>query len=161
MNTNTSLNLVIDDENTNKEYLLNKYNSNDNPYINDDNVGFDLYQPEDVIIKAKESKLIDLDIRGEVVDENNNNYGYMLLPRSSLCLKKQIILGNSVGIIDPNYRGIIKAAVYNLSEEDQILEKGNRYFQLVFVSFFKPKIKITEKLSETSRGDGSFGSTGN
>jgi dUTP pyrophosphatase len=90
--------------------------------------------------------------------ETCDNYGYHLYPRSSIS-KTKVRLANSVGIIDPNYRGYLIAAVDNISNETQILKKGERYFQLVFVKMDKPdRIEFSDKLSETDRGFGGFGS---
>ena len=84
----------------------------------------------------------------------------MLYPRSSIS-KTKIRLANSAGIIDPNYRGYLIAAVDNISDQPQILKKGERYFQLVFVPLTKPScIAIVNELSETDRGAAGFGSTG-
>ena len=129
-------------------------------------IGFDLYLPEDIVVEAKETKFINLGIRAEYVSIDSTNtktfYGYQLYPRSSIS-KTKLRLANSVGIIDPNYRGYLIAAVDNISDEPQMLKKGERYFQLCFVPLEKPntvEIIMEEELSTTDRGNCGFGSTG-
>jgi dUTP pyrophosphatase len=140
------------------QYLQELYN-NTSQYKSD--IGVDLYLPEDIIVGPKETKFINLGVKAEYKDSTQNiYYGYQLYPRSSIS-KTKLRLANSVGIIDPNYRGYLIAAVDNISDEEQKLEKGNRYFQLVFTQIEKPgDIEFTEELSETDRGSGGFGSTG-
>jgi dUTP pyrophosphatase len=126
-------------------------------------VGFDLYMPEDITVGPRETAFINLGIRAEYQsDLDNTYYGYQLYPRSSIS-KTKLRLANSVGIIDPNYRGYLITAVDNISDNEQVLKKGERYFQLCFVKLEKPsKIQIIQEseLSTTDRGDGGFGSTG-
>jgi dUTPase len=93
-------------------------------------------------------------------DDTKEFYGYHLYPRSSIS-KTKVRLANSVGIIDPNYRGYLIAAVDNISDEVQVLKQGERYFQLVFVRIDRPSnIEIIKDLSNTDRGANGFGSTG-
>lgn len=121
--------------------------------------GIDLYMPEDIILEPYETKLVSLGIKAEYIN-NDINYGYHLYPRSSI-YKTKIRLANSVGIIDPEYRGNLKVALDNISNEKQILKKHNRYFQIVFVKMDKiPKLNIVESLSSTIRNENGFGSTG-
>ena len=142
-----------------QEFLESKYgNSGSIQYPTD--VGVDLYLPEDIEVEPFETKFINLGIKCEYQSDEGIYYGYQLYPRSSIS-KTKIRLANSVGIIDPNYRGYLIAAVDNISDKKVLLKQGERYFQLVFVKMEKPnKIEIVDKLSETDRGSGGFGSTG-
>ena len=140
-----------------EEYLQTKYKST-SQYSSD--VGFDLYLPSDQIIQPFETKFINLGIRIEYKKDDGIYYGYHLYPRSSIS-KTKIRLANSVGIIDPNYRGNLIAAVDNISNEIQVLKQGERYFQLVFVRMDKlSNVEIVDELSTTDRGLNGFGSTG-
>lgn len=122
--------------------------------------GLDLYIPEDIIVEAKQTKLIDLQIRTEFIDANNINLGYIICPRSSI-YKKKIRLANSIGIIDPEYRGNLKVAIDNIGDHDEKLLKGERYFQIIFIKMLKPdEIQIVTELSKTNRASNGFGSTG-
>lgn len=81
-------------------------------------------------------------------------------PRSGLALKKGITLLNTPGTIDADYRGEIGVIVVNLSEEDFIIEDGERIAQMVIARYEKAEWEEVEVLSETERGDGGFGHTG-
>ena len=73
-------------------------------------------------------------------------------------------MANSVGIIDKNYRGNIMAKVRNIPETDPaepyLVQEGTRLFQLCSPDLSPLKVKVVDQLSETSRGEGGFGSTG-
>ena len=81
-------------------------------------------------------------------------------PRSGLALKKGITLLNTPGTIDADYRGEIGVIVVNLSEEDFIIEDGERIAQMVTARYEKAEWEEVEVLGETERGDGGFGHTG-
>jgi dUTP pyrophosphatase len=85
------------------------------------------------------------------------NRGYMLVPRSSIT-KTPLRLANSVGIIDPSYRGEIQARVDNLSSEPFVIE-GTSLFQLIWGDLTPMSVQFVDELTETQRGDGGFGST--
>jgi dUTP pyrophosphatase len=144
-----------------KEYLSHKYGAFDRRLQYPTDIGLDLYLPEDIEIQPYETKFINLGIRCEYQNDNTDEYyGYMLYPRSSIS-KTKVRLANSVGVIDPNYRGYLIAAVDNISDKTQYLKQGERYFQLVFTKLTKPTtLSFVNELSETDRGSGGFGSTG-
>ena len=81
-------------------------------------------------------------------------------PRSGLALKKGITLLNTPGTIDADYRGEIGVIVVNLSEEDFIIEDGERIAQMVIARYEKAEWDEVEVVGETERGDGGFGHTG-
>lgn len=81
-------------------------------------------------------------------------------PRSGFALKKGITLLNTPGTIDADYRGEIGVIVVNLSEEDFIIEDGERIAQMVIARYEKAEWEEVEVLGETERGDGGFGHTG-
>jgi dUTP pyrophosphatase len=137
------------------EYLQPKYESV-KQYSTDS--GFDLYMPDDCIIEPFGTKLVNLGISCEYLKQNVSR-GYILACRSSI-YKTKIRLANSIGIIDPNYRGNILAAVDNISNQEQILKKGERYFQLIFVQMDNLlNVEFVNNLSNTDRGSNGFGST--
>ena len=81
-------------------------------------------------------------------------------PRSGLAAKKGITVLNSPGTVDADYRGEIGVILVNLSNEDFLIENGERIAQLIIAKHERAEwIEVTE-LSETSRGEGGFGSTG-
>lgn len=81
-------------------------------------------------------------------------------PRSGFALKKGITLLNTPGTIDADYRGEIGVIVVNLSEEDFIIEDGERIAQMVIARYEKAEWEEVEVLGETERGNGGFGHTG-
>ncbi len=81
-------------------------------------------------------------------------------PRSGLALKKGITVLNSPGTIDADYRGEIGVILINLSEEDFLIENGDRIAQLVIAPYQRISWQSVEELNNTQRGQGGFGSTG-
>ena len=80
--------------------------------------------------------------------------------RSGLSIKKGITLINAVGTIDSDYRGEVKVPLVNLSQEVFELCPGERIAQLVITEYTRAEWETVEKLEETHRGAGGFGSTG-
>jgi len=81
-------------------------------------------------------------------------------PRSGLAAKKGITVLNAPGTVDADYRGEIGVILVNLSNEDFIIQNGERIAQLVIAKHERAEWIEVETLSETSRGEGGFGSTG-
>ena len=81
-------------------------------------------------------------------------------PRSGLAAKKWITVLNAPGTIDADYRGEIGVILVNLSNEDFIIENGERIAQLVIAKHERVDWVSVDELSETTRGEGGFGSTG-
>ena len=82
-------------------------------------------------------------------------------PRSGLAAKKGITVLNSPGTVDADYRGEIGVILVNLSNEEFIVNDGERIAQLIIAKHERINWKEVEILSETIRGAGGFGSTGN
>jgi dUTP pyrophosphatase len=81
-------------------------------------------------------------------------------PRSGLAAKKGITVLNAPGTVDADYRGEIGVILINLSHENFTIENGERIAQLVIAKHERADWVAVEELSETSRGEGGFGSTG-
>ncbi|WP_339874859.1 dUTP diphosphatase [Olleya marilimosa] len=81
-------------------------------------------------------------------------------PRSGLAAKKGITVLNAPGTIDADYRGEIGVILVNLSNEDFIIQNGERIAQLVIAKHERAEWLEVQTLSETERGEGGFGSTG-
>ena len=77
-----------------------------------------------------------------------------------LAAKNQISVLNAPGTIDADYRGELKVILINLGDKNFIVEKGLRIAQMVLCPIIKAKLKEVEKLDDTKRGSGGFGSTG-
>lgn len=87
-------------------------------------------------------------------------YEAQVRPRSGLAYKKGITVLNSPGTIDADYRGEIGVLLVNLSNEDFVIEDGERVAQLVIAQYEQAAWEEVEVLTETTRGAGGFGSTG-
>lgn len=87
-------------------------------------------------------------------------YEAQVRPRSGLAAKKGITVLNSPGTVDADYRGEIGVILVNLSNEAFVVENGERIAQLIIAKHERAMWLETEELSETSRGEGGFGSTG-
>jgi len=82
-------------------------------------------------------------------------------PRSGLAAKKGVTVLNAPGTIDADYRGEIGVILVNLSNEDFVIENGERIAQLVIAKHERAEWHEVNELSKTDRGEGGFGSTGN
>jgi dUTP pyrophosphatase len=87
-------------------------------------------------------------------------YEAQVRPRSGLAYKKGITVLNSPGTIDADYRGEIGVILVNLSEEEFVIENGERVAQLVIAKHEQAEWVEVENLEETERGAAGFGSTG-
>ena len=87
----------------------------------------------------------------------------LVLPRSGLGHRKGLVLGNLVGLIDPDYTGPIMVSAWNRNAggEPVVLEPGERFAQMMFVPVLRPRLEAVEAFSiETVRGAAGYGSTG-
>ena len=81
-------------------------------------------------------------------------------PRSGLALKKGLTVLNTPGTVDADYRGEIGVILINLSEEEVVIEDGERIAQMVFCPIQKVALTEVTELTDSARGAGGFGSTG-
>ena len=125
--------------------------------------GIDLVTTSNYMIKPFQTETFNFKIRCQMVKEDESGfYPYYLYPRSSIS-KTPLVMANSVGIIDRDYRGNIMAKVKNISnpsDDSYHVESGIRLFQICAPDLSPLKLKIVSNLSSTSRGTGGFGSTG-
>ena len=87
-------------------------------------------------------------------------YEAQVRPRSGLAAKKGVTVLNSPGTIDADYRGEIGVILVNLSNEAFVVENGERIAQLIIAKHERAEWAEVAVLTETSRGEGGFGSTG-
>lgn len=89
-------------------------------------------------------------------------YGYeiQVRPRSGMSFKTSLMVLNSPGTIDSDYRGEVKIILGNLGSKDEVINHGDRVAQLVLAPVTQAQYIAEEMLSETARGAGGFGSTG-
>ncbi|QAY18013.1 deoxyuridine 5'-triphosphate nucleotidohydrolase [Pseudoalteromonas phage C7] len=120
----------------------------------DKSAGADLYAAETVTIEPNQVRLI-----GTGFSLPNYNLGdlvFMLCNRSSIALKKQLMVCNGVGVIDQDYKDEIKVMFINLSGEPQTITKGERISQLVPMRYVTGLFGV-----EGNERVGGFGSTNN
>ena len=85
----------------------------------------------------------------------------LVLPRSGMGHKRGLVLGNLVGLIDPDYTGPILVSAWNRGQAPVTLEPGERFAQLMFVPVLRPVLRPVDAFTAASaRGAGGFGSTG-
>ncbi|SNR47731.1 dUTP diphosphatase [Puniceibacterium sediminis] len=87
-------------------------------------------------------------------------YEIQIRPRSGLALKHGIVLPNSPGTIDWDYRGPLGVIVMNLGQVPFRIEHGDRIAQMVLAPVVQASFSLAESLDESARGSGGFGSTG-
>ncbi len=90
----------------------------------------------------------------------SEDYEIQIRPRSGLAAKNNISVLNTPGTIDSDYRGEIKVIIYNHSNEDFVINNGERIAQMILAPVIKMELDETNDLPETIRGEGGFGSTG-
>lgn len=117
--------------------------------------GLDLFVMDSMTIPAGDTVPIKL----QISCETSSGQPYYLIPRSSIS-KTPLRMANSIGLIDGGYRGEIIAMVDNIKTEDFTVNEGDRLFQLVAMDGSPITFELVEKLSDTTRGTGGFGSTG-
>lgn len=111
---------------------------------------------ESILLKPLERKLIPTGLFIELPA----GHEAQIRPRSGLAFKKGISVLNSPGTIDADYRGEIKVLLVNLSNEDFLVENGERVAQMVIAQHSVAELIEVETLEETVRGEGGFGHTG-
>ncbi|CAH1725420.1 deoxyuridine 5'-triphosphate nucleotidohydrolase [Aphis gossypii] len=116
--------------------------------------GYDLRSAYPYVVKAHGKELIKTDIQIKVPQ---GTYG-RVAPRSGLAWKNFIDVG--AGVIDSDYRGNVGVILYNHSDNDFTVNKGDRVAQLICEKIVYPEVVEFETLDETDRGEGGFGSTG-
>ncbi|MGT0096829.1 dUTP diphosphatase [Helicobacter pylori] len=125
-------------------------------YQTEGSSGFDLHAVEEVTIKPHSVGLVKIGICLSL----EAGYELQVRTRSGLALNHQVVVLNSPGTVDNDYRGEIKVILANLSDKDFKVQVGDRIAQGVVQKTYKAEFIECERLDETSRGSGGFGSTG-
>ena len=87
-------------------------------------------------------------------------YEAQIRPRSGLAIKHGITCLNTPGTIDADYRGDVGVILVNLSNEDFVVQPGERIAQMIIGKFDQVEWEVVDNLDETERGEGGFGHTG-
>ena len=88
-------------------------------------------------------------------------YAGLVYARSGLSVKRDLAPANKVGVIDADYRGEIFVPLHNHGKEPQTVEHGERIAQMIITACPASEFVQSDELSDTARGEGGFGSTGN
>lgn len=123
---------------------------------------YDIYADEDIEITA-EPKLVSTGIALDIP----KGFHVKIYNRSSNPLKYGLILSNSVGVIDTQYRGEVKGIFHCITHKENnffgnnhIIHKGDKIMQMEMVPIYDFELEQVETLTETERGADGFGSTG-
>lgn len=117
--------------------------------------GADLRASETAFIGSRQFAKVSTGVRVSITE----GYVGLLAARSSLCLRG-LLMANGVGIIDAGFTGEIKVPLYNAGNTPSNVLAGERIAQLVILPCELPAFRLVDKLQETERGEGGFGSTG-
>ena len=123
-------------------------------YAHPGDAGMDIFSAEDAIIKAGERKNIRTGLKMELPE----GYVALIWDKSGLALNNGI--KTMAGVIDSCYRGEIGIVLVNLNNQDYKIKKGQKISQILIQKVETAEIEVAEKLSETKRSEGGFGSTG-
>ena len=133
------------------------FSSNNLPaYATEFSSGLDLMSSENVIIPSTQTKMIKTGLSVAIPD----GFEIQIRSRSGLALKKQIIVLNSPGTVDADYRGPVNVILFNGGEQDFEIKTGDRIAQAVLCPVYKIEWELVTNLEETKRGQNGFGSTG-
>ena len=138
--------------------IVNKGNQPLPKYQTSQSAGMDLRANIDapVLIKPLDRKLIPTGLHIALPE----GYEAQIRPRSGLAVRKGITVINTPGTIDPDYTGDVGVILVNISNEDFVVQPGDRIAQMVINKFEQAKFEVVEELDETERGEGGFGHTG-
>ena len=127
-------------------------------YMSSGASGMDLFAAvtEPVTIPPKETAVIPLGIRIALPE----GFEAQVRPRSGLAARHGIGILNSPGTVDSDYRGEIKAILFNFGEEPFVINRADRVAQMVITSVARATLVEQDHLEDTSRGSGGFGHTG-
>ena len=120
--------------------------------------GYDLYAATDYDIEIAPHSTVKIGT-GISVELPNGTFG-AIFARSGLATKKGLRPANCVGVCDSDYRGEYIVPMHNDTDEVMTIASGERIAQLIVMPFVGIEFNIVDELTETKRGDGSFGSTG-
>jgi len=138
--------------------ILNKSKYSDPEYKTSQSSGLDVQAniEEPIVLQAGQRTLVPTGLFFEIPDD----YEIQVRPRSGLALKNGITVLNTPGTIDSDYTGELKVILINHSNEDFIINPGDRIAQIVLQHVPKIQWNNIQELTETTRGSGGFGSTG-
>jgi dUTP pyrophosphatase len=118
--------------------------------------GYDLFSTQDVTLRPGASYAVGTGIEMEIP----SGYVGLICPKSGLAANFATTVLNGPGVIDPDYRGEVKAIMINEGEQPKRFAPGDKVAQILFVETEEVEFEEVAELSSTERGTGGFGSTG-
>lgn len=127
-------------------------------YGSNEAAGADLYAciDTDIVIEPGASAFVPTGLAMELP----RGYVGLIYARSGLACKRGLAPANKVGVIDSDYRGEFVVVLHNHGNEQQRICHGERIAQLVVTPIITPGFQLVDKLGQTQRAEGGFGSTG-
>lgn len=127
-------------------------------YATHQSAGLDLRAnlSEPIVLRPLERALIPTGLHIALPD----GYEAQVRPRSGLALKHGITVLNTPGTIDADYRGELKVLLVNFSNDDFVVNDGERIAQMVVARYEQVQFETVSVLDETERGEGGYGHTG-
>lgn len=122
---------------------------------NDGDSGYDLSAVSDTLIPSGGSAVVPVGLQLAFISEG---YWFRIEARSGLGFKHSV--QPHFGIIDNQYRGDLGVKLYNMSNKDYFVKAGDRIAQIIFYPLISAEMSFTDEVSETSRGEKGFGSSG-
>ena len=116
--------------------------------------GYDLYASEDAVVVGRQRTTIKTGVSFEMPD----GLAGLIWPRSGLSVKKGLDV--LAGVVDSGYRGEVMVCLYNTSDEDVEIKRGDRIAQIIFQEVPVISLLLREELETSQRGSNGFGSTG-
>jgi dUTP pyrophosphatase len=123
-------------------------------YMLSTDVGLDLKANENINLRPMEQKIV----RTGIVIRIPNNHVGLIRDRAGIVTKMNV--HTAAGTFDPGFRGEVSIVLVNFGDEEVMVEKGMRIAQMIIIPVTRVEIKEVKSLSETERGEKSFGSTG-
>lgn len=137
--------------------IINESNNSLPKYMTKGSAGFDISSDEDFDLHPECFHLFSTNLYFEIPDE----YELQIRPRSGLANKNLIVIPNSPGTLDSDYRGELKVGLLNLHRLKILkIKKGDRIAQGIIAPIVQANFIEVKELSSTERGAGGFGSTG-
>lgn len=125
-------------------------------FAHDGDAGMDLHSRVSTVVPSGEWAVVPTGVAFAIP----RGFVGLVHPRSGLAAQRGVTVLNAPGTVDAGYRGEVKVILFNASDRDFYVSRGDRVAQMVFQQVCVPEFVWVDRLDDTSRGEGGFGSTG-
>ena len=122
-----------------------------------EDLGYDIYAAETVMLEPRGHALVPTGIAIECHSPAGERMGALLRDKSSMAARRLMLTG---GVIDAGYRGEIKVLIENLSDAPAVIHAGDKLANLIPYPVLTGEVRVVDDLTESSRKAGGFGSSG-